>query len=250
MPGQFYPEGKKEKLNIAGILAAVGELEAKLDILVVFRGETTSAGAADGSTLICSDLVGKPDFDGSQVVITSGDYAGQARDINGTTLGGTVTPDLSFDGQILVGVKFAILAIRTVPAEVAAIEAKCDAIKAQTDKLAGETPATDSVTASWNAGESDVVSIGADDTKYKLHSLLLGIHNLVGTVITVRMYMQVNGVERKVYDQAFDATTDPPGLWIVNGTVAVHEVLRVTLQSNNAADDGKAVDYDYMLEAI
>lgn len=128
-------------------------------------------------------------------------------------------------------------------AEVADIEAKLD-------KLAGETPVSDSTTANWNTAEADVVSIGADDTKYKLHSLLLSIHNLVGTIITVRLYMEVNGTERKVYEQAFDATTDPPGLWIVNGTVGIHEVLRVTLQSNNAADNGKAVDYDYMLEAM
>ena len=123
-------------------------------------------------------------------------------------------------------------------------------VKTQTDKLAGEDPVTGSTTADWNAAESDVVSIGADNTSYKLHSLLLSIHNLAGTAITVRMYMQVNGTERKVYEQAFDAALDPPGLWIVNGTVGIHEALRVTLQSNNAADDGKAVDYDSMLEAM
>ena len=95
-----------------------------------------------------------------------------------------------------------------------------------------------------------MVSIGLDNVKYKLHSLLLSIHNLGGTAITVRLHMQVNGVERKVYDQVFNATTDPPGLWIVNGSVGIHEALRVTLQSNNAADNGQAVDYDYMLEAM
>jgi hypothetical protein len=72
----------------------------------------------------------------------------------------------------------------------------------------------------------------------------------VGNTITVRLYMQVNGVERKVYDQTFDATSDPPGVWVVNGTVGIHEVLRVTLQSNNAADNGQAVDYDYSLEEM
>jgi hypothetical protein len=72
----------------------------------------------------------------------------------------------------------------------------------------------------------------------------------VGTTITVRLYMQVSGAERKVYEQAFNATTDPPGLWIVNGSVGIHEVLRVTLQSNDANDNGKAVDYDYMTEVM
>ncbi len=49
--------------------------------------------------------------------------------------------------------------------------------------------------------------------------LFISIHNLVGTAVTARLYMLVNGVERKVYEQAFDAAADPPGLWIINGTV-------------------------------
>jgi len=94
--------------------------------LVAFYGETTADGAGDGSTLICSDLADKPDFDGNQVVILSGDYDGQARDINGATTGGTVTPHLAFGGQIVTGTEFVILAVRTTPTEVAAIEAKLD----------------------------------------------------------------------------------------------------------------------------
>lgn len=125
-----------------------------------------------------------------------------------------------------------------------------DAIKSQTDKTTGQAPVTGSTTANWQTAESDVVTLGSDGVKFKLHSLLVSIHNLVGMVITVRMYMKVNGTVRKVYDQPFDATTDPPGLWIVNGTVGIHDAVRVTLQSNNAADNDKAVDYDYMLEAM
>jgi len=130
------------------------------------------------------------------------------------------------------------------------LEAKGDAIRSQTDKLAGSAPVSGSATQDWQTAESDVVSVGANNTRYKLHSLLLSIHNLVGTAVTVRLYMQVNGVERKVYEQTFDATSDPPGLWIVNGTVGIHELLRVTLQSNDPADNGRSVDYDYMLEAM
>ena len=130
------------------------------------------------------------------------------------------------------------------------LESRANDIKSQTDKLAGQTPVNGSATQDWQLAESDVVSIGADGTKYKLHSLLLSIHNLVGTTITIRLYMQVNGAERKVYEQSFDAMVDPPGLWIVNGTVGIHEVLRVTMESDNAADNGKAVDYDCILEAM
>ena len=61
--------------------------------------------------------------------------------------------------------------------------------------------------------------------------------------------MPVNGSERKVYEQTFNAATDPPGLWLVNGTIGIHQVLRVTVESNDAADNGKEVDYDYLLEA-
>ena len=123
-------------------------------------------------------------------------------------------------------------------------------IESQTDRLAGETPLTGSTTADWEAGEADVVSVGADDARYKVHDLTLSIHNLAGTAITVRLYKKVNGVERKCYEQTFDATADPLGLPVVNGTWGIHGALRVTLQSNNAADNGKAVDYDCMLEAM
>ncbi len=130
------------------------------------------------------------------------------------------------------------------------LEVTAEAVKAQTDKLAGENQASGSVMADWQTAEAEVVSLGAANIRNKLHSLLLGIHNLVGTVITVRLYMKVKGVERKVYEQAFNAATDPPGLWIVNGSVAIHEVLRVTLQSNEIADNGQTVDYDFLMEAM
>ena len=123
-------------------------------------------------------------------------------------------------------------------------------IKNQTDKLAGAVPLTGSATQNWQTAEADVVSIGAAATKNKVHDLSLSISNLVGTVITIRLYKKVNGVERKVYEQSFNAATDPPGLPIINGTWATHNVIRVSLQSNNAADNGQAVDYDYLLEAM
>ncbi len=117
-------------------------------------------------------------------------------------------------------------------------------------KSEGMPPISGSTTADWQNAEADLVTIGASGTSYKVHSLLLGIHNLVGIIITVRMYMVVAGTERKVYEQSFDASVDPPGLWVINGTVGIHEALRVTLQSNNAADNGKAADYDCMMEVM
>ena len=209
--------------------------EAILAALTAYTGITTADGATPGNnTLICADLIGKNDFiTNKTILIGSGDAkfedSGASLFVPGT---GTITVVSAFSAQIKKGIIFRVLNIPTL------------------DKLAGEAPVSGSANKTWNAGEADVVSIGANDTKYKLHSLVLSIHNLVGTTITVRMYMQVKGTERKVYDQTFDATADPPGLWIVNGTIGIHEVLRVTLQSNNAADDDKDVDYDYMLEAM
>jgi len=132
----------------------------------------------------------------------------------------------------------------------AGVEAKIDAIKTQTDRLVGEVPGTGSTTADWQVSETDVVSISASGVRNKIHDLTVSIHNLAGTQVTARLYKTVNGMERKVYEQRFDTTTDPPGLPIINGSWAIHGVLRATLQSNDAADNGKAVDYDYMLEAM
>jgi len=123
-------------------------------------------------------------------------------------------------------------------------------IESQTDKLSGEAPVTGSTTQNWQTAEAEVVSIGAANTRYKVHDLSLNISALTGTAITVRLYKKVNGVERKVYEQVFNVNNDPPGLPIINGTWAIHDVLKVTLQSNKVADNGKAVDYDYMLEAM
>ncbi len=126
------------------------------------------------------------------------------------------------------------------------------------DKLAGKDPVSDSVTAKWHSGigtsgeaGADLLTLGADDTKHKLHSLVVNISALSGgATVKVRLFMQVNNMERKVYEQAFTKGTDPDGLWLVNGTIGIHEALRVEVHSDNAGDDGKPIDYDYMLEEM
>ncbi len=101
-----------------------GRLEVwdpKVGSLISYTGTTTADGAALGATLIDGLLAAEPDFDGNLCVITSGAYAGQARDINGVTTGGTITPASNFGGQIVAGVTFTIFAMRTTPVNVAAI---------------------------------------------------------------------------------------------------------------------------------
>ena len=100
---------------------------------VVYSGITDADGNAAKTTLLCSAIGSAsdyPDFDGNQIIITSGDYKGQARDIDGATNGdaaGTITVANAFDGKILEDTLFLIMGIRTVPAEVAALEGKVGA---------------------------------------------------------------------------------------------------------------------------
>jgi len=117
------------------------------------------------------------------------------------------------------------------------------------DKQAKIDPGGQGATlANWQAAESEVVSVGAEGHRYKVHDLTLGIHNLVGTQITVRIYKMVNGQERCCYEQNFDPATDTHGLPIICGTWGIRNILMVTVESNNAADNGQEIDYDYMLE--
>ncbi|MFC1869807.1 hypothetical protein ACFLYE_00880 [Chloroflexota bacterium] len=140
----------------------------------------------------------------------------------------------------------------------AALKALLDIVGAKLDKLAGETPASGSVTGNWNSGTAtsgetgaDLITIGSNNTRKKLHSLLINISSLqVVAKVTVKLFMQVNGTERKVYQEEFTKGTEPDGLWIVNGTVGIHEVLRVEVTSSKTADNGAAIGYDYMLEAM
>ncbi|GAI51770.1 unnamed protein product, partial [marine sediment metagenome] len=85
-------------------------------------------------TLLCGDLVNQPDFDGNHAIIIDGAYGGQARDINGITTAGVVTPASNFGGVILAGTTFAILPIRTTPAEVAALTALVVALAADVEE--------------------------------------------------------------------------------------------------------------------
>ncbi|MGI2336822.1 MAG: hypothetical protein ACRKGH_09340 [Dehalogenimonas sp.] len=140
--------------------------------------------------------------------------------------------------------------LAAIESAIAGLEARLEAVKSQTDKLSGEIPFEGSVVADWQTAESNLVMAGAPGARYKLHDFSIAVHNLSGSQVTVRLYKKINGAERKVYEQSFDAAADPPGLPVVNGTWAIHDPLRVTIKSNDPADNGKSVDYDFMLEAM
>lgn len=149
-----------------------------------------------------------------------------------------------------------VTALRMAELDAANLPTDIDAIKAQTDKLAGAAPGVGTVNANWNtavgtsgeAGE-DLVTIGANDTKNKLQSLMLDVSACTdGALLTVKMFSQINGTERKIYSQTFLVNTDPDGLWIVQGTVGIHEALRVEVYSNT--NEAVNIAYDYMLEVM
>ena len=107
--------------------------------LVVYKGVTDADGNAAKTTLLCSAIGSAsayPNFDGNQIILTSGSYKGQARDINGATNGdavATITVANAFDGKIVSGTSFIITGIRTVPAEVAALQADVGDFSAQSN---------------------------------------------------------------------------------------------------------------------
>jgi len=107
--------------------------------------------------------------------------------------------------------------------------------------------------ANWQAAEADLCTIGAALTRLKVHNLTIGIGAFVGNV-TIRLYTDVNGVEQQIYPiplaTTFNVATDPPAIPVINATFGIKNALRVTLQSDNAADNGAVGEYDYLVEAM
>lgn len=127
------------------------------------------------------------------------------------------------------------------------------AIKTRTDNLAGLPPVAGATVANWQAAEANLIILGAHGVSNKFHGIMVGIQNLVGN-ITIRIYTQVNGVERRIFPipagMTFSVAGDAPAIPILNSTLGCHEALRVTVQSDNAADNGASVDYDALIEAM
>ena len=136
------------------------------------------------------------------------------------------------------------------------------AILNQVNKLGGAAAPAAGVVANWHTGAAtsglpgaDLVVIGAAGVRNKIQSLLVNISAFhlapaPAASVTVRAYQLVNGVERIVYNQTVLRGTDPDGLWVINGTVGIHQAVRIEIYSDNVADDAINCDYDYMLEAM
>jgi len=105
-----------------------------------------------------------------------------------------------------------------------------------------------STLANWQAAEAVVTNIGGAATINKIHSLLLDISALAGN-IDIRFYIDVNGVNVQVYTEQFNVAADGPALWVINGTLAIHDILTITAQSDAIADNGQPIGWEYVLEA-
>ncbi len=138
--------------------------------------------------------------------------------------------------------------------------------------LAGLPPHEGSIAANWNTGvgtsgeagedllggASVSPAIGAANTRYKLHSLLLDVSALTdGAILHVKLFMNIAGAEQKIYDQQLTVPTtaagetpppDTNGLWIVNGTLVIHDLLRVEVHST--INENVAIAFTYVLEAM
>lgn len=115
-----------------------------------------------------------------------------------------------------------------------------------------EPTSDDTGAKNWQSeGPLEVCTIGSDGASYKVQSLVLGTGELSGSLIAITMEMKVKGIVDIVYNQAFNRSPGhyPPGIWIINGTLGIHNALVVRVKSNNPGDDGKVISYDYSLEA-
>lgn len=106
-----------------------------------------------------------------------------------------------------------------------------------------------SVISNWQAAEQDLLTIGAAvaGQATSINFLGVGIQNLIGN-ISIRMYATINGVERRFYPipqwTTFNVVADAPCIPAINGSMIIPGRLRVTVQSDNVADNGAAVTYE------
>ena len=169
---------------------------------------------------------------------------------------------MGFGGASAAEVKELIDAAHLITnAAIAVVGGNVDNVKEQTDKLAGVAPSESTVQGNWQSGTAisgdpgdNLISIGTAATRQKLNSLQVDISALTnGATITIRLYENVNGVEKKVYPPqgtTWIVGTDPEAIWVVDGPVEITGVLRVEVQSDNINDNAKWIPYKYALEQM
>lgn len=109
-------------------------------------------------------------------------------------------------------------------------------------------------TANWKTGVAtsglagaDLLTIGANDTFTTVKTLLVDVGGLtVGANVMIRLYSQVNGTEKKTYQQEFVTGVDPDGLWIIDGNLSLNEAIRCELFSDVTGDNGRSIAWEHV----
>jgi len=122
-------------------------------------------------------------------------------------------------------------------------------VKAETAIIMGWQTYPGTTTANWQVAEAVVLTIGGIGVINKIHSLCLDISPMQG-IITIRFYTDINGANTQVYIQTFTVAADGPGLYMINGTLALSGMFTVTAQSNNVMDDAQAIGWEYILGGV
>lgn len=119
--------------------------------------------------------------------------------------------------------------------------------------LVGMPGTNGNLAGNWQAAETTIVTIGAALLRIKIHNLTIGIAALAGN-ITIRMYTDVNGVQRRIFPipaaTTFSVAGDAPAIPVINGTMGFRNAVRITAQSDAVADNGRIIEYDYLVEAM
>lgn len=167
-----------------------------LRALSSFYGITTGDGNVGGTTLICSILIGANDFISNKtILLESGAAIYEHRSASAfNPANGQITVAPAFSAQVLEGVGFYILNT----ADVALIAALIAAIKAQTDKLAGDETTGTHAHAN-NVNWQTVFTIDPSGLRRKINSIYLNFVNLTQNTIYRLSYNQ-GGTGYEVFD--------------------------------------------------
>jgi len=99
---------------------------------------------------------------------------------------------------------------------------------------------------------ADILTIPTSK-QLKIHSLFLYVGNChERSVLTLRLYTDINGTERRIKITNFNRETfsNPDVVWAVSGTVAVASDLRLEIQSNRSEDTAVVIEYQYVIEQM
>ena len=202
------------------------------DKLISYEGITTSNGAADGTNILDSSLPTEAEYNGNLIILTSGTYKGESRDIEGTTLAGTITLHAAFSDQIVSGTSYIIYGIRTVPAEVSDIN---DLIKIRTIASGSKTITNTS---------SKYLQIDSGTNHAEILSII--IKGVLSDEWTLKIYIPTDDAVAspaagdKRDEIVWTASTAEAG--ILSGTIGIAYNIFLSFTNNNVGSGSEDID--------